>query len=69
MFTLQLLEPRYRVAHEEQLSSCLKSRVLNRGRRENGSVQKSVAHLDYHVDYQYSNLGVPHISEHSREND
>jgi hypothetical protein len=29
------------------------------------SVQKSVAHLDYHVDYQYSNLGVPHVSEHS----
>ncbi|MFM9951872.1 MAG: 1-aminocyclopropane-1-carboxylate deaminase/D-cysteine desulfhydrase [Saprospiraceae bacterium] len=25
--------------------------------------QKSVAHLDYHVDYQYSNLGVPHIFE------
>lgn len=28
---------------------------------------KSVAHLDHHVDYQYSNLGVPHFSEHARE--
>jgi hypothetical protein len=27
-------------------------------------VQESVAHLDYHIDYQYSNLGVPHFSEH-----
>ncbi len=34
--------------------------------RNGGSVQKSVAHLDYHADYQCSNLGVPHISEHSR---
>jgi hypothetical protein len=25
-----------------------------------------VAHLDYHIDYQYSNLGVPHFSEHAQ---
>ncbi|MFN0213856.1 MAG: FAD-dependent oxidoreductase [Saprospiraceae bacterium] len=29
------------------------------------SVQKTVAHLDYHIDFQYAGLGVPHISEHS----
>ncbi len=33
--------------------------------KNDAKMQKSVAHLDYHVDYQYSNLGVPHISEHS----
>jgi hypothetical protein len=53
---------KYRFSEKTPHFPCI---IPNFAAAKDESVQESVAHLCYYIDYQYPNLGVPHFSEHS----